>query len=91
MKGFFISTVRRAKLKTSNIGYNVQGNVYVREDLTKAKSQLFAETRKLVKNKVIKSTWTRDGKIFIQPSENARPTQILSLDDINMLSQNQNF
>lgn len=58
--------------------------IFINEDLTKTTAKLFAQARKLVKNKVIFSTWTKIGTVYIKREDTptCRPTRILSVEDL---------
>src|SRR6218665_1840942 len=65
--------------------YQVGGSrVFINEYLTHRNAELFAEARKLVKQKVLYATWTRDGRIFIKPSESStdKPKKVTSMSDL---------
>ena len=40
--------------------------IFINEDLTKEKSQIFYQSRNLKKQKAIKTTWTQDGTVYIR-------------------------
>jgi hypothetical protein len=40
--------------------------VYINEDLTKSRVQLFGKTRALKRQKKIQDTWTKTGAIFVK-------------------------
>jgi len=65
--------------------YQVGGSrVFINEYLTHRNAELFAEARKLVKQKVLYATWTRDGRIFIKSSESStdKPKKVTSMSDL---------
>ena len=51
------------KSKLRSKGFN---NVFVNENLTAIRDNIFYETRKLARNKLIDSTWTSDGTIIVK-------------------------
>jgi len=61
--------------------------IYINEHLTKLNAQIFAEARKLVREKKAASTWTAGGRVFLRysilPSE--KPKRILSLKNLDDL------
>lgn len=79
---------QRKSLRTHNITQPGAGRVYINEHLTRPSSLLFAETRKLLKQKSLFSTWTREGLIFARLRDNPdeKPTKIASLKDLEALT-----
>src|SRR6218665_410179 len=73
----------RKALKTDSD--DKKSRIYINEHLTSLNATLFTEARKLVKEKSLHSTWTRDGRIYIKRSESntERPTRITSLNDLH--------
>lgn len=55
------------KSKLKNTGYK---GVFLNEDLTKSRSQLYYQSRVLAQRKLINSTWTSDGTIIIKSHAN---------------------
>ncbi|KAK6181924.1 hypothetical protein SNE40_009701 [Patella caerulea] len=43
-----------------------ENNIYINEDLTRYRAQIFKHTRKSLKSNLITGCWSRDGKIFIR-------------------------
>jgi hypothetical protein len=62
--------------------------IFISEHLTKMSSELFYESRKLLREKKIHSTWTHNGQVFVKVSANstAKPLLIKCQADINTLS-----
>src|SRR6218665_2497720 len=62
--------------------------VYFNEHLTRQNSLLFAEARKLVKKKLLQSTWTRGGLVFVRRSDAScdAPCQTFSTLDFKNLT-----
>ena len=58
--------------------------VYINEHLTKSRSDLFKEARKLVKEKKLAKAWSFNGAIYIRLSDlpNSRPIRVNSLSDL---------
>ena len=71
----------KSHLKSS--GYK---DVYINEDLTKSRSQVFFQARKLQKDGHVKSTWTSDGVILIKANDD-RITRFETLKDFNDCKQ----
>ncbi|KAJ8318403.1 hypothetical protein KUTeg_003494 [Tegillarca granosa] len=61
-------------------------SVYINEDLTKARSNLYNAARTYVKNKHCHKCWTWDGKVFVTDTKD-RKIRIDSLKDLIVLSQ----
>lgn len=51
-------------------------NIYISEDLTSAESNLFYKARQLKKNKIVHSTWTKDGKTFVRRTIGDDPIEL---------------
>ena len=51
------------KSKLRSKGFN---NVFVNENLTAIRDNIFYETRKLARDKLIGSTWTSDGAVIVK-------------------------
>lgn len=66
--------------------------VYINEHLTRSNASLFAEARKMVKNKSITSTWTRGGLVYIRRSEdpNEKPRKVSSSINLQNINSTQN-
>lgn len=80
-------TSKRARdsiLKAKKILKQDEKPIFIYEHLTKEASELFYKTRKLVRDKKIHSTWTRNGQVFIKESsdEGSRPVRIVSATDL---------
>lgn len=58
---------------------------FINEHLTRGNAQIFAQARKLVKDKTISSTWTKGGFTYIKKSEdlNDKPRKLLNLKDLD--------
>lgn len=56
-------------------------NVYISEDLTKLRKNIYYECRQLVKAKVIKTTFSVDGNIFVIDN-NDKKTRVRSTSDL---------
>ncbi len=64
------------KRKLTPIGDDVTKNIYINEDLTKHRSQLFHNARKLVKSKKLHSCWTQYGNIMTKRMSTDRPVAV---------------
>ena len=51
-----------ARTKTKDCGYT---GVFINEDLTKSRNKLLLKARKMVKSKVLKSSWSSDGTVLV--------------------------
>lgn len=72
------------KLNESNEDRPTPEKVFISEDLTISRHELFFQTRKLKKSKEIKDTFTRDGKIVIKlENDNDRMYFISNSDDLD--------
>jgi hypothetical protein len=59
--------------------------IYINEALTPKQSELFAETRSLVKKKTLEATWTRDGKVYVKQNKESSPVTIAKKTDLAKL------
>ena len=57
-------------------------SVYINESLTPKQSEIFAETRKLMKEKAINTTWTRDGKVYVKETESSQPIHVTKKEEL---------
>ena len=73
----------KKKLKTSD--RRNQNQIYINEALTPYRAKMFADARKLVKDKKIKNAWTRDGQILIRNNEDTKTFTLQNISDINKL------
>lgn len=55
--------VYKLRTKLKDVGYR---NVFINEELTKQRSELFSQARKWYKSKLVHGTWTYDGVIFVK-------------------------
>ena len=89
-----IGAKRKTKLNGGMIVVNgkklgsCSDEVYVEDHLTKEKSNLFAEARKLRKDKVVKFAWTSNGTILVRKDENEPAFRINTHDDIVDIREN---
>ena len=66
---------------SSIFGYHT--SVYINENLTKKRRNLFMVTRRSVKLNTWFGCWTIDGKIFLKKTQESKPYIIRSVEDIN--------
>ncbi len=55
---------------------NTSQSTYINDDLTLQRAKLFHDTRKLVKQKQLHSTWTQQGNIMVKKNEEDRPIAV---------------
>ncbi len=60
---------KRVMLKKSNLKKNGRTGVYINDDLTRVRSDIYYKARSLFKDKKISSTWSADGTIIIKDNE----------------------
>lgn len=63
------SKLMKLKSRLGSAGYK---GVFVNEDLTQTRSDLFYQARQLVKKKLVNDTWTSDGVIIIKDAQNKK-------------------
>ena len=75
----------RKSLKNQNVSQIFQdaGIVYINENLTRMRRQLFAKVWKRKKSEQWHSAWTMDGKIFMKLSLGDHPVRIYSQEDLD--------
>jgi hypothetical protein len=80
--------VRDAVFRAKKCLKNQTKPIYISEHLTKANSDLFFGSRKLLKKKKIYSTWTQNGLVYVKSSADAssRPVLVKCHADLNSLS-----
>ena len=76
------SKILAAKKRLSNTGQN---RIYINEHLSSANSKIFAESRKLYRNKVLAATWTFQGRVYVKTSVGGPSKLIQSLQDLTDL------
>ena len=61
-------------------------NIFISEQLTKSASSLFFEARKLLRGKMINSTWTQNGQVFVKFTNDptVKPTLVKCMSDLNL-------
>ena len=77
----------RKSLKNQNMGHIFQGAdmVYINENLTRRRRELFANVWKRKKAEQWHSTWAIDGKIFMKLSLGDQPVRIYSQEDLDKI------
>ena len=58
------------KARRSLRGHSKHKDVYINEELTRARSELYYNARMLVKARLVVKTWTSDGVIFVEDRHN---------------------
>ena len=61
---------------------NPVDNIYINEHLTDHRKNVFFSTRKLFKKKNIFATWSQKGNILVRKTEDDRPVEIRSHQDL---------
>ena len=59
--------------------------IFINENLTNHRREIFWKANKKKKDNMITSTWTMDGKIFVKTSPNGAPVIIYCEEDLNDL------
>ena len=67
-----------ARTKTKDCGYT---GIFINEDLTKSRNKLLLKARKMVKSKVLKSSWSSDGTVLVRDLLDEKH-RIQSVDDL---------
>ncbi len=67
-----------------------QPNVFVNEQLTEHRANLFYAARKLVKSKKIHSAWSQRGNILVRKEEGDKPRQVLTHGELAKISGDDN-
>ena len=62
-------------------------NIFVNENLTPTRKQLFWKTKQEVKNNSWKYIWTHNGNIFVKKDDNANITEIKNELDLNLIKK----
>lgn len=84
----FIIAARTAKLKCGQLEANQdllfssENKIYVNDHLTLQNMILFSDARKAVKEKKLKSAWTRSGNIYVRRDASSQPMQIFDKEDL---------
>ena len=77
--------VARKQLKNLSLAQYFQDTdiVYINENLTRMRHDLFSKVWKKKKQLNWHSVWTTDGKIFLKKSAEDRPARIFNTDDLD--------
>lgn len=65
---------------------SARNNVYINDDLTAVRAQVFRKARQLKKENQIADTWTRDGFIFVKLSKDGAVLKATTLTQMNILA-----
>ncbi len=78
IKVTFASTAKKNIMYSARkkIPYDAEEPIYINEDLTKFRSLLFYQARKLKQRSKIFGTWTQDGNVLIKLKEHSQPQAI---------------
>ncbi len=71
--------------KKTPISEDVSKNIYINEDLTLHRSQLFHDARKLVKQRRLHSTWTQHGNIMVKKKEEDNPLAVYDHEGLRLV------
>ena len=82
--------LRTSKQRTRGQGEETEARVYVNEHLTKRNAQIASRARLLTKQRKLIGTWTRNGTVFVKFIDSGKATKVISVKDINYLSQFEN-
>lgn len=82
-KASVLTKMPMEKLMADNGNQPPHQRIYVREDLTKARATILYKTRHMKKNKLIKDTFSRDGRIVIKPAMSDRIVYVTNDDEFN--------
>ncbi len=63
-----------------------QSNVYINEQLSEHRANIFFAARKLVKSKKLHSVWSQRGNILIRKDEDDRPRQISTHEQLRRIT-----
>ena len=74
----------RKHLRDIELGEHFAGTdkIYINENLTRYRKDLFAKVRKHKKDKQWHSSWSIDGKLFIKKTQNGKPVRIHCVEDL---------
>ncbi|KAL1446617.1 hypothetical protein WDU94_012205 [Cyamophila willieti] len=60
-------------------------NIYINESLTPYNAKLYAEAKKIKREKNYAFIWVRDGKILLKKTEQSRPMRLMAMDDLGKI------
>ena len=69
------------------IPYDKEEPVYINEDLTQHRSELFYQARKMRRNNKLFGAWTQDGNVLVKVKEHEKPKSIESYSQLKELLQ----
>ena len=88
---FYKARTKLKHVKTSDIfpsdafTSREEQHIFINENLTSYRRELFWKTTKLKKDNMITSSWTMDGKIFVKTSPSGAPVRIYNEEDLKDL------
>ncbi len=82
------STLRDQIYRKRKLLMNKNDPIYINEDLTQYRSQLFFEARKIRKRGQLFGAWTQGGNVLIKLNQNDIPRAVSSLHNLMTLVQN---
>ena len=77
--------VMKAKKKLRDSSARPGEQVYINDDLTEVRANIFKTARQAVKEKKISSTWVFGGRIFVKIKATDNPTLVKSLSGLNAI------
>lgn len=90
IKDILFESAKNAPLDCSLISHKSlpwgtkENQIFLGHHLTREKSTLFYEARKLRKAGTVKHAWVKDGQILIKKDDTSKPIYLKRLDDINI-------
>jgi len=80
---FTSNIVKSQIMRNRKLLKEINSNIYINDDLTKHRAQLFKEARNELQNKRLSAVWTRDGNIYVKLHEQSQPCKIDSRDGLS--------
>lgn len=62
-----------------------ENHLFLNENLTAYRRSIIKKANKMIKDKLLVSVWTMDGKVFVKTSPSGKPVRIYSLGDLDNL------
>ena len=87
----YIARTKLKNVKTSDVfpsyafASREDQRIFINENLTNYRRELFWKANKMKKDNMITSTWTMDGKIFVKTSPSGAPVRIYCVEDLDDL------
>ena len=87
----YITRTKLKNVKTSDVfpsyafASREDQRIFINENLTNYRRELFWKANKMKKDNMITSTWTMDGKIFVKTSPSGAPVRIYCVEDLDDL------